>query len=291
MKTNLYRWIAMILILTLAWSCALGESQKTQLVSDDSEPDAQVISDNPESEALPDMTLAEFQEKWGVKTEDFYAYYLALISERGPFELWSVKEQFTFDQMLEDIGNSRTLRDIYRHEGWIDNTAVGYEIGQWRYALPETVKVSQEEAVAKAGAMLLENTGLETASDEWQTGASLYSGHWYCDPFPTSWWVVHFYRNDVKVTDVWVSAENSDSPLHDTTTVIAQGKLPFLASGETLNGIVATEDMYTSDRITVFYLEESQSWMILVDSGRDSFWQIEINDQTLKFEDLQRSNG
>ena len=275
MKNHLFHWISLILILMLACGAAAAESS-----SADAEPEAE-----------PEMTLTEFQAKWNTETDDFYDYYLNLTEARGPFELWTPEEQYRFDQMVEDISESRILRDAFFRKGWIDNTSVVYEIGQWRYALPEEVPVSRQEAIAKAGALLRDTAGLDTGEDDWRIGASLCSGHWYSDPFPTPWWIIHFYRGGVKVTDVWVSASGGDSPLHDTTTVVAMGKLPFLASGIRANGVAATEDLYTSDQVTVFYLEESGNWMILVDSGRDSFWQIEINDQTLKFEDLDKSNG
>ena len=240
-----------------------------------------------------DLSLSpkEFLAKWEIDTNDLYAWYSGLIEKNGPFDSWPVDEQLRVSRILDDVNQNYELLDYFYVDGWADSTCVAYDVTQWRYGISLDALVSEEEAKAGARKLLQSRYGYGDESGSWEARISLYTGHWASVDFDSPWWVVRFYDGNEKKTEVWVSARDGSSPAHDSAVPVAKAKAAFLTSGDTIGGQPASEKLFTQEHVTAFYEDLTASWHVIVENGRDSFWEDVLDDETMESRGSGSSNG
>ena len=240
-----------------------------------------------------DIPLApsDFKAKWDIGTDDLYAWYNDLIERNGPFDSWPVDEQLRVSTILDEVGKNSDLLEYFFTPGWADSTCVAYDVTQWRYTGAEEAVVSRDEALQTARELLKSKYNYGSESDGWEERISLYTGHWACQDFASPWWVVRFYDGEEKKTEVWIDALDGISPEHDAAVPVSKAKEAFLVTDETLGGLPISEDMFTQEHVTTIYEDMTDRWYVIVESRRDSFWQIMFDDSTMETFEQFSSNG
>ena len=162
---------------------------------------------------------------------------------------------------------------------------------QWRYAAPETASIPEEGAVQNALDFLKAEYGMDCSAC--RVSAVLYTGNAnHIEPFADPFWVVAFYNETAdREAEVWVNANTGATPKHraeDVEAVVREQFAEALEEGYEIGGRLVTEDMI--DDVAVMYLETEEEWYGVV-TVEDTYWEIQIDADTLEPLDTSRSNG
>ena len=105
--------------------------------------------------------------------------------------------------------------------------------------------------------------------------------------------MIRFYDKAVLKAEVWINACTSHMPTHQMLDVQELAKKQFakvLQEGYIVAGQTVTVDMITDEQETTFYNEEENNWITII-RVEDSYWEISIDDETLKIVETDTSNG
>ena len=219
-------------------------------------------------------------------------YYADLVNEFGPFRFWTPAQKYEYCAVLTDLLFwERDRLTLYhsgeeRQYGLLDEPVL-----QWRYAAPETAAIPEEGAVQNALDFLKAEYGTDCSAC--RVSAALYTGNAnHIEPFADPFWVIAFYNETAdREAEVWVNANTGATPKHraeDVEDVVREQFAEAMAEGYEIGGRPVTEDMI--DDVAVMYLETEEQWYGVV-TVWDTYWEIEIDADTLEPLDTSRSNG
>ncbi len=217
-------------------------------------------------------------------------YYRELTEQLGPFRFWTPEQKHQHMPVLDELlfWEKERLEMYHAGEAW-PTGLLEDSVLQWAYGDPASAAVPEEEARQKALDFLRTKYDMDCA--DCRTAVTLYTGHWHNNPFADPWWVFTFFEGDERKAEVWVNARTGDMPeyrMDDAEAVTLEQFSIALREGYEIGGQPVTEEMI--DDVAVFYLEEENEWYGIVEVG-DSYWEIEIDADTLETIDTVRSNG
>lgn len=217
-------------------------------------------------------------------------YYEQCLNEYGIFRYWSVEQKYWVCSLLPYLIDAEKDRLQQFHPDWIPSDLLEKTILQWNYGQVKPGMVSENEAVNTAVNFMTAEYGVDCSA--WKVSMSLYTGHWTKE-FISPYWVIRFYDKAVLKAEVWINACTSHMPTHQMLDVQKLAKMQFtkaLQEGYIVAGQTVTEDMITDEQEMTFYNEEENNWITII-RIEDSYWEISIDDETLKIVETDTSNG
>ena len=151
-----------------------------------------------------------------------------------------------------------------------------------RYGLPDETNLTEEEAKAKAIAWVTDKQIIPSE----ELDAHRISVKFFRDIPEHPMWAFTFHLSTTKIAEVWVDANDGQSPLSNALDIKEIARKALLAARPELE-----EEFVRKYLAEAFYDPEACQWTIYFDSINGYGWTVDVDDTTHEVVEVGGYNG
>lgn len=208
--------------------------------------------------------------------------YFDLQDTYGPIAFWSVERQYWFASIIRELCvlEQERLDTYYTGYGVSADFAIPFFLH--RYGLPDETNLTEEEAKAKAIAWVTDKQIIPSE----ELDAHRISVKFFRDIPEHPMWAFTFHLSTIKIAEVWVDANDGQSPLSNALDIKEIARKALLATRPELE-----EEFVKKYLAEAFYDPEAYRWTINLDSRLGHGWTVDVDDRTHEVIEVGGYNG